>query len=129
MKRFQPILVLSLVAVLAAAVPAAGQFGASAKKATLKLKADRTAYEPGSTVRLAGLVKVEKNWHVNSNTPTYDYLIPTALSLELPEEFGEPRLSYPAHKMQKFEFTTEPIAVYDGKFPIFVELDWEAPAY
>jgi suppressor for copper-sensitivity B len=119
----KPILVLALALLLATAIPAAGQIaGMSAKKATLKLTMDRTAYEPGSVVRLAGLVEIEKKWHVNSNTPTYDYLIPTVLSFELPEGFDAPNLRYPTHKMQEFEFTDEPIAVYDGKFPIFAEI-------
>ncbi len=124
MKRTQPILPLSLVALLTLALPVAGQFGGeSAKKATLELKADRSAYDPGATARLAGVVEVERKWHVNSNTPSYDYLIPTVLKLELPEGFGEPRFTYPSHKMQKFEFTTEPIAVYDGKVAIFAEVE------
>lgn len=114
----------TVLAVLFATLPTAGQFGGeSAKKATLKLVADHSAYDPGAKARLAGVVEIEKRWHVNSNTPTYDYLIPTVLTLELPVGFGEPSFTYPKHKMQKFEFTDEPIAVYDGKFSIFAEVE------
>ncbi len=129
MKRFLSPLSLSmalLAVLLAADAPLAGQGFRAAKKARLKLVADRTAYEPGAAVRIAGLVAIEDHWHVNSNTPSYDYLIPTELSFELPEGFGEPRLQYPAHKLQKFAFTDEPIAVYDGRVTILAELELPA---
>ncbi len=111
----------------AIAVPAAAQLRVE-HKASLEVAADRTAYEPGATVRLAARVTIDDHWHVNSNTPTYDYLIPTVLSLELPEGLGEPSFTYPPHKMMKFEFTEEPIAVYDGVFRIFAEFELPADA-
>lgn len=117
--------VLVLLAATLATVPAAGQLQVE-HKASLDVAADRTAYEAGATVRIAARVKIDDHWHVNSNTPTYDYLIPTVLSFQLPEGLPEPRLEYPAHKMMKFEFTEEPIAVYDGTFSIFA--DFELPA-
>ena len=113
-----------VAASLAVAVPATGQLGLmDAKKATLEVVADRTSYAPGSQARLAALVEIESGWHVNSNTPSYDWLIPTELDLTLPEGFAEPRLEYPKQKMQQFEFTEEPIAVYDGRFKILAHVD------
>ncbi len=116
-----------LIVLLAAALPAAGQLKVE-HKASLEVAADRTAYEPGTTVRLAARVTIEDHWHVNSNTPTYDYLIPTVLSLDPAVGSSEPAFEYPAHKMMKFEFTEEPIAVYDGTFRIFGELELPADA-
>ncbi len=121
-------LVVLAVTVLAAAGTTAGQGLRVEHKASLEVAADRTAYQAGATVRLAARVSIADHWHVNSNTPTYDYLIPTVLSVELPEGSSEPRLEYPAHKMMKFEFTEEPIAVYDGTFSVFVELELPADA-
>lgn len=118
----------ALVALLVA-LPLAGQGPPGAEqKASLEVTADRTAYEAGATVRLAAEVTIEDHWHVNSHTPTYDWLIPTVLTLELPEGSSEPQLEYPAHKMMSFEFTEEPIAVYDGSFAIFAELELPADA-
>ncbi|MEM7356843.1 MAG: protein-disulfide reductase DsbD domain-containing protein, partial [Acidobacteriota bacterium] len=101
---------------------------AAEQRATLEIVADRTAYEPGATVQLAAQVTIDDHWHVNSNTPTYDYLIPTVLSLELPDGASEPRMQYPPQKMMQFEFTDEPIAVYDGTFSIFAKVDLPADA-
>jgi suppressor for copper-sensitivity B len=118
-----------LFVLLAAALFAACAGDATAQrfqaeeKAEVEMRTDRTAYQPGATVRLATRVKIEDHWHVNSHTPTYDWLIPTELSLELPVDASAPALAYPAHKMVKFEFTDEPIAVYDGTVTILAELE------
>lgn len=116
----------ALAELLLTVVVAGGQGFKVEEKAGLELKADRTAYEGGDTVRLAARVEIEKHWHVNSNMPTYDWLIPTELSYELLAGSSEPRLTYPSHRMQKFAFTDEPIAVYDGTVRILAE--FELPA-
>lgn len=91
------------------------------EKATVELAANRTAYAPGEVVRIAARVQLEDHWHANSNTPSYDYLIPTELSLELPVGASPPEFVYPAHKMMSFPFTEGPIAVYDGTFQILAD--------
>jgi suppressor for copper-sensitivity B len=98
------------------------------EKAEVGLLADRTAYEPGETARVAAKVTVEEGWHVNSNTPTFDYLIPTKLDLELPAGWPEETVRYPKHEMQTFAFADQPLAVYDGEFVILAELKVPAGA-
>lgn len=92
------------------------------EKASFELLADRTAYQAGDTVRLAAAVRIEDGWHMNSHTPTFDWLIPTQLSLAPPpgSEVGE--TVYPPAKMMAFAFTDEPIAVYEGEVTIVTEL-------
>ncbi len=92
------------------------------EKAEVALTADRTAYEPGQTARIAARVTIEDSWHINSNTPTFDYLIPTKLDLELPAGWPDERVSYPAHVMQTFAFADQPLAVYDGSVVILTEV-------
>jgi len=98
------------------------------EKAEVGLLADRTAYEPGETARIAAKVTVEDGWHVNSNTPTFDYLIPTKLDLELPSGWPEETARYPKHEMQTFAFADQPLAVYDGEFAIVAEFKIPADA-
>lgn len=93
------------------------------EKASLELGADRSSYNSGEAVALAARVKIEDHWHVNSNKPSYEYLIPTELTLRLPEGSSEPSFEYPPHSMQAFDFTEEPIAVYDGTVTIFAGFD------
>lgn len=98
------------------------------EKAEVDLVVDRTAYEPGETARIAAKVAVEEEWHVNSNTPTFDYLIPTKLDLELPAGWADETVRYPAHEMQTFAFADQPLAVYDGQFVILAEVKVPADA-
>ncbi|HEV7668798.1 MAG TPA: thioredoxin family protein [Thermoanaerobaculia bacterium] len=83
-------------------------------KAKLVLEADRTSYAPGGTARLAASITVESGWHVNSDKPTLEYLIPTQLKLTLPDGWAAAEITYPAAKMKKFAFQDEPLSVFDG---------------
>jgi len=63
--------------------------------------------------------KIADGWHVNSNTPSEEFAIPTVLELDAAtaELVGAP--SYPQHQMKAFAFTGgKQLAVYDGTFPI-----------
>jgi suppressor for copper-sensitivity B len=92
------------------------------EKADLNLALDRTAYESGSTARIAALVSIEHGWHVHSNKPTLEYLIPTVLDLQVPVGWPEETIQYPQAEMQMFAFAEEPLAVYDGDVVIHSEL-------
>ena len=118
---------VALAATLLTAGPALAQ-PERPEQADLSLTADRTAYEPGETARIAAKVTVESGWHVNSNTPTFDYLIPTKLDLELPEGWPDEAVRYPRHEMQTFAFADQPLAVYDGQFVILSEVKVPAGA-
>lgn len=115
--------ILGLAALFALGLPevAAAQPGFQ-EKAAVTLTADRTAYEPGQTARIAARVTVEDSWHINSNTPTFDYLIPTKLDLELPAGWPAETVRYPDHAMKTFAFADQPLAVYDGTVVILAEV-------
>ncbi len=91
------------------------------EKADLNLAIDRTAYESGSTARIAALVSIEHGWHVHSNKPTLEYLIPTVLDLQVPVGWPEETIQYPQAEIQTFAFAEEPLAVYDGDVVILSE--------
>ncbi|HEY7216382.1 MAG TPA: thioredoxin family protein [Thermoanaerobaculia bacterium] len=98
------------------------------QKASLVLNADRTAYDAGAPARVAALVTIEPEWHVNSNKPTFDYLIPTVLTLELPAGWTQDRIRYPKAAMKRFAFADQPLAVYDGDVVIVADLKVPAGA-
>ncbi|MDQ3282754.1 MAG: thioredoxin family protein [Acidobacteriota bacterium] len=72
----------------------------------------------GDDVEGTIVVTIAEGWHVNSNTPSEEFAIPTVLKLdEATAQLVEAR--YPQHQMKAFEFTGgKSLAVYDGKFPI-----------
>src|SRR5262245_3945766 len=91
------------------------------EKAAVNLALDRPAYEGGSPARIAALVSIEHGWHVHSNKPTLDYLIPTVLDLQVPVGWPEETIHYPQAEIQTFAFAEEPLAVYDGDVVILSE--------
>ncbi|MEM1182851.1 MAG: protein-disulfide reductase DsbD domain-containing protein, partial [Acidobacteriota bacterium] len=115
-----PWFLLALAVVLFGAF--VGPADAQRQTASFELLGDRESYAPGEPVRLLALVEVESGWHVNSNQPAQDYLIPTELELALPENYLEPRMSFPPDKAYSFPFEAEPVRVFDGEFRILAEL-------
>ena len=62
-------------------------------------------------------VKVNPGFHVNSNAPLDEYLIPLRLTWQAaPLELSGTR--FPPAKQEKSEFSPKPIAVFDGTFEI-----------
>ncbi|MDX1503066.1 MAG: thioredoxin family protein [Thermoanaerobaculia bacterium] len=109
-------LAVALTAAAAAAQPPPG-------KARLELAADRTAYEPGSTARIAARIVIEPGWHVNSHRPTYDWLIASELALDLPEGWPPAEISYPEGVLRRFAFEREqPLSVYEGTTRVTAEV-------
>jgi thioredoxin:protein disulfide reductase len=73
----------------------------------------------GDSVQGTITATIADGWHVNSNTPTEEFSIPTVLELDpaTAELIGE--VGYPPHAMKAFGFTGgKELAVYDGTFPI-----------
>jgi cytochrome c biogenesis DsbD-like protein len=65
--------------------------------------------------------RVEPGYHVNSNKPKAEYLIPTTLKLEAPTDIAVGRISYPLGKELNFPFSPdEKLSVYSGEFTIGV---------
>jgi suppressor for copper-sensitivity B len=110
----KPLSALGLLLALAALVPSL----AAQPDDVVKLKLAPASLTAGAEGRIVAQVEVAEHWHTNSNTPTLDFLIPTELALELPPGASGLKVEYPQHKMLKFPYTEEPIAVYDGRFEV-----------
>ncbi len=115
------------VAVVAIA-SAAGAERPDNEKAELRLVASRTAFESDSTATLAAVVAVEPGWHLQAHVPTYDYLIPTELTVAVPEGWSAARVAYPEPIPYRFAFAEEELDVYEGRAILPVEIDLPAAA-
>jgi thioredoxin:protein disulfide reductase len=76
------------------------------------------APRPGGQAVLAVTVKVDEGWHVNSNAPLEDYLIPTSLRLDLPKGWAAAPPAFPPHQLVSLAFSDKPVAVFEGIFTI-----------
>ena len=91
------------------------------------------------TVSPAGRLKIKRNetavanvhvqlrtgYHVNSNTPSDEYLIPLKLTWDAaPLEAVD--VDYPKPKLEKYQFSAKPLSVFSGDFDI--ETKFKAPS-
>lgn len=75
----------------------------------------------------AGLVnlsfRVASGFHINSNTPKSEFLIPTSLRMNVPTDIAITKLTYPAGKDMSFPFAPdEPLNVYSGDFTVTMKV-------
>jgi suppressor for copper-sensitivity B len=128
--RLRPALALALALGGGALAPAAAPQAAREERASLRLTAGRTAFAAGEAARLEARVTVEDGWHVNSDRPTFDYLIPTTLAVEVPAGWPAARVEYPPAEMQTFAFADQPLAVWAGEvtIPVTVEVPAASPS-
>ena len=67
--------------------------------------------------------RVGAGFHVNSNQPKSEFLIPTVLKLSAPTDIVIGRVTYPAGTDMSFAFAPEDkLSVYTGEFPVVVEV-------
>lgn len=77
----------------------------------------------GETRRVELDFRVSSNFHINSNKPHSNLLIPTALKLMAPKPLEIASIQYPAGEDQTFPFSpNEKLSVYTGDFTVYVVL-------
>jgi DsbC/DsbD-like thiol-disulfide interchange protein len=87
----------------------------------------RTAAKRGGPMEARVTVQLRNGYHVNSNTPAEDYLIPLRLTwTAAPFEVAE--TVYPKPKMEKYSFSSKPLSVFTGDFDILTRLKVPAGA-
>ena len=81
----------------------------------------------GGSTNLPLDFRIGTDFHINSNKPKADYLIPTVLKLNPPEPVAVADVKYPAGEDMSFAFSpNEKLSVYSGDFTINAVL--KAPA-
>ena len=93
------------------AVAAMAQTSAS----VVKVSAAPVKIKRGSLGTGTVTLTIDNGYHINSNRPTEEFLIATALKLEMPKGLLAKGVVYPRAKMQKFAFSPKALAVYDGQ--------------
>lgn len=68
----------------------------------------------GSEFKLAIEVNVAEGWHINSDKPYDEYLIPTSLAIVDNPNFKLKKVAYPKPHDYKFSFSESPLSVWEG---------------
>lgn len=128
------VLVLLLAGVLVAAAGAQSVKPETVVK--LRVEPARVQLAPGGAAEIALVATIREGFHINSNKPAADYLIPSKLELAgpapAPEASGSAgrgpgfdleKVSYPAGELKSFEFAPdEKLSVYEGTVKISAQL-------
>ena len=88
---------------------------------------ERVAAKRGQTVTAKISAELRSGYHVNSNTPADEYLIPLKLSWTnsaLPVE----QVIYPKPQLEKFDFSPQPVSIFSGTFDILTKFKVPASA-
>jgi len=85
----------------------------------------RLTIQRGGTADFSLKAELQPGFHVNSNMPGDDYLIPIKLTWNKDPLEAE-QVNYPKPQMEKLSFSTNPISVYTGTFEIGTH--FKAPA-
>jgi hypothetical protein len=87
------------------------------------LPASAVAVTRGKSNTVSLRFHVGAGFHVNSNHPKSEFLIPTALRLNAPTDIVIGRVSYPDGEEMSFAFAPDDkLSVYTGEFPVTVEV-------
>lgn len=72
-------------------------------------------------------VTLAPGYHVNSNRPSEEYLIPLKLTWA-PGALQPAEVVYPKAQMEKYEFSPKPLSVYTGNFELVTKFKVAANA-
>ena len=114
MKRFLYTILFSLLSI-SAAMP---QSGVDKQYASIKSYVSLNKVHAGSTVKLVVKTTVEKGWHINSNKPKDDFLIPTELFLLGNNLATLHSRTYPKAQDVMLGFSDKPVSVFEGEVVI-----------
>jgi hypothetical protein len=65
--------------------------------------------------------RISPGFHINSNTPKSEFLIPTVLKLDAPTDIVVGKITYPQGEEMSFPFApNEKLSVYSGEFSVGV---------
>ncbi|MCO4783182.1 MAG: DUF255 domain-containing protein [Candidatus Cloacimonetes bacterium] len=69
-------------------------------------------------------VEIEDGWHINSNLPLQDYLIPTSVTNQSKDIIQLGKFEYPESEIIEMDFAEEEIDVFDGTFQINIPVQF-----
>jgi thiol:disulfide interchange protein DsbD len=85
---------------------------------TVKIIPSAETFKPGQTYDLAIELNIRSPYHINSDQPTEDYLIPVTVDLTSKKGITFGKVIFPPADMRKLELSENPLSIYEGKVQI-----------
>jgi hypothetical protein len=92
------------------------QFEGDSNRVTIKLYQNLDKLPLNRQLKIAVKVKIEDGWHINSDTPNDEFLIPTSFDLLSDKNFEIKKIKYPDPLILRLSFSDEPVSVFEGEF-------------
>ncbi len=87
-----------------------------------KVYLEYESIKPDLPIKIALQFQLEPEWHINSNKPLDEFLIPTELQFDENPAVKIQKIVYPSAKEVKLSFSDEPLSVFENDFFIGVEV-------
>jgi len=100
---------------LLAALPLAAQSSSSTQYLAIGAP-EKVAGKRGATVQSKIPVTVREGFHVNSNKPNEEFLIPLKLTWTSTGALEAGAITYPTPTQEKYEFSEKPVSIFNGSF-------------
>ncbi|MCL6097210.1 MAG: protein-disulfide reductase DsbD [Bacteroidetes bacterium] len=102
------------------------QFDQNQNIVKIKLESGQKKVQRNSQLKIAVKVSVENSWHINSNKPHEDFLIPTKV-VSTDKRFPLANVEYPKAQDITLGFSDQPVSVFEGDVVInlLVNIDKE----
>ena len=86
----------------------------------VKIKAYQTfdKVSSGTEFKIAVKININPQWHINSNKPYEDFLIPSVLSIDTTSGFSLTKIKYPKSQDRKLSFSDKPLSVFENEIYI-----------
>ena len=91
-------------------------------------ESQKAAGKRNAVLRVKIPLMVKEGYHVNSNQPSEEYLIPLKLTWTQMGALEGGTVTYPKPTLEKYEFSEQPISVYTGNFDLFANFKVAAKA-
>jgi len=113
--KWLPLLLLAVVGIGLAFAQAPGE----KQPSVIMAPVGNVQLRPGGSANLELAFRIDTDFHINSNKPKAEYLIPTVLKLNPSEPVTIADVKYPAGEEMSFAFSpNEKLSVYSGDFSI-----------
>jgi thiol:disulfide interchange protein DsbD len=94
-------------------------FGQDDQHVKIKTSMSVKDVKPGDELPITVKVNVDDSWHINSNKPNEDFLIPSKLTISSKQKSLELKsVKYPQAKNLKLGFSDTPLSVFEGSFTV-----------
>ncbi len=113
--KYSKLSLFSIIVLLVFAAPVMPQINGQQGHVKIKSYSSLDKVRAGSQFQIAVKADVDDSWHINSDKPNEDYLIPTKISIDTSNGFKLQSVIYPKANNIKLSFSEKPLSVWEGE--------------